>query len=212
MRSSCSAYLPHPQAHRAPACPSIILLNQCAGSDGRTPIATIRDPGILPVAVRNAVTTAWGEVVHSRPSSNTLRTGAKPCARLPSDPRHRTAHPSAGSQPSPVARCPTPSHSLLSSSFDPMNRTTCSNAIRACSNDDATNRHSPPGTINGPSNVAHDTPGGVYDKSVVALSPQERQRRRGDPCGRPCGATNACVRGDGTPQGRPLRWPGDVWR
>ena len=49
----------------------------------------------------------------------------------------------------------------------------------------------------------------VYDRSLVG---EGDKSRRGDPCGRPSGQANAGVRGDGTPQGRPLRWLGVVRR
>ena len=50
----------------------------------------------------------------------------------------------------------------------------------------------------------------VFDPWATCCHPRchprgvrERRPRRGDPCGRPCRATDAYVRGDGTPQGRP---------
>ena len=104
--------------------------------------------------------------------SHSLRSRLGPLGRLVGEDQHRgQAMSPRGSDPThrtlanvflssilacwPVSQTRQRSRSLSSS---PMNARTCSNAILACSNDDATNTVSPRGTANGPFSVAAAIP------------------------------------------------------
>ena len=100
--------------------PSSCLLNQCPESAGRVPNATRRLPGILPSPVTMAANILAPVLVgHCAGSSNSARTGARPCARLGSDEMHRTRAPvSSVGYGWPAERCLVPTIALVRTSMD----------------------------------------------------------------------------------------------
>ena len=138
--------------------PASIRANQCSSCAGFVPMATNLQLGCFPAAVRSAASIRSDLLgSHCAGSSARIKHGASPWARRGSEPRTRTRAPVSLFSTRPLCAVSQTRQTGLEIR-GPMKATTCSKAIRACSNVEATTRVSPRGTINGPSKVAHAIP------------------------------------------------------